>query len=80
MSIGLDEQSVRSQQLMEESPASDASVSNSSVSSGQNLTVRHFRQIVLWSLQLMPNQQDFPVQIHCDHIQTQDLNHLWREV
>ena len=40
--------------------------------------MRHFRQIVLWPLQLMPIRDDKPIQNHCDFIQTQDS--LWREV
>ena len=42
--------------------------------------VRHFRQTVLWPLQLMPIREDLPIQKHCDYIQTQGLNNLWREV
>ena len=42
--------------------------------------VRHFRQIVLWPLQLMPIREDLPIQKHCDFIQTQELNNVWREV
>ncbi|TKB88548.1 MAG: hypothetical protein E8D41_16285 [Nitrospira sp.] len=42
--------------------------------------VRHFRQIVLWPLQLMPILDDMPIQKHCDYIQTQGFNSLWREV
>jgi hypothetical protein len=42
--------------------------------------VRHFRQIVLWPLQLMPIREDLPIQKHCDFIQPQGLNNAWREV
>ncbi len=42
--------------------------------------VRHFRQIVLWPLQLMPIHEDFPIQKHCDFLQTHEFNNLWREV
>jgi CorA-like Mg2+ transporter protein len=50
------------------------------ISSDPDLIVRHFRQVVLWPLQLMPIRDDMPIQKHCDYIQTQGLNSLWREV
>lgn len=80
MSTDLAQHSVSSRQLMERSPASEASALCSSVSHDRDLIVRHFRQIVLWPLQLMPIQHDLPVQKHCDYIQAQGLNHPWREV
>jgi hypothetical protein len=42
--------------------------------------VRHFRQIVLWPFQLMPIDDEMPVQKHCDFLQTEGFNSLWREV
>ncbi len=48
------------------------------ISADPGQVVRHFRQIVLWPLQLMPIRDDKPIQNHCDFIQTQDS--LWREV
>ncbi|HSL03684.1 MAG TPA: hypothetical protein VK901_09115, partial [Nitrospiraceae bacterium] len=50
------------------------------ISSDPGQVVRHFRQIVLWPLQLMPIRDDMPIQKHCDFIQTSGLNSLWREV
>lgn len=80
MTIDLEEQSVGSRRLTEQSPPSEARVESSSLSSPHNPTVRHFRQIVLWPLQLMPVQHDEPVQKHCDYIQAHGLTSLWREV
>jgi hypothetical protein len=48
------------------------------ISADPGQVVRHFRQIVLWPLQLMPIRDDKPIQKYCDFIQTQDS--LWREV
>ncbi|HBH78798.1 MAG TPA: hypothetical protein DDY39_03130, partial [Nitrospira sp.] len=80
MTIDLEEQSMGSRRLMEQSPPSDARADSRPLSPGHNPTVRHFRQIVLWPLQLMPVQHDAPVQKHCDYIQAQGPNSLWREI
>ena len=50
------------------------------ISSDPGQLVRHFRQIVLWPLQLMPMRDDIPIQNHCDFIQTPGHNNFWREV
>ena len=42
--------------------------------------VRHFRQILLWPLQLMPIREDIQVQKHCELIQTPGADNPWREV
>jgi hypothetical protein len=50
------------------------------LSSHTDQVVRHFRQILLWPLQLMPIRDDIPIQKHCELIQTPDANNPWREV
>ena len=65
---------------MEQSTAPHASYSCDAVSCHRDQLVRHFRQIVLWPLQLMPIREDLPIQKHCDFIQAEELNGLWREV
>jgi hypothetical protein len=65
---------------MEESTPAKASDVCAAVSLDRGLLVRHFRQIVLWPLQLMPIHEDMPIQKHCDVLQTQGFTDLWREV
>jgi len=65
---------------MEQSTSADTSDVCEAVALDRGVVVRHFRQIVLWPLQLMPIRDDLPIQKHCDFIQTQGLNNLWREV
>lgn len=55
---------------MEQSTLSQSSDVHEAVAPDRGLTVRHFRQIVLWPLQLMPIHDDMPIQNHCDFIQT----------
>ena len=42
--------------------------------------VRHFRQILLWPLQLMPIRDDAPIQKHWELLQTADPGNSWREL
>ena len=42
--------------------------------------VRHFRQILLWPLQLMQIREGEQVQKHCELLQTPDANNPWQEV
>jgi hypothetical protein len=42
--------------------------------------VRHFRQILLWPLQLMPIREGEQVQKHCELLQAPDANNPWQEV
>ncbi len=65
---------------MEPSTSSATSDVCEEIALDRGLMVRHFRQIVLWPLQLMPIRDDLPIQKHCDFIQTQGFNNLWREV
>ena len=65
---------------MEQATSADTSDVGEGISLDRGLVVRHFRQIVLWPLQLMPIRDDLPIQKHCDFIQTQGFNNLWREV
>ncbi|QPD02658.1 MAG: hypothetical protein Nkreftii_000432 [Candidatus Nitrospira kreftii] len=65
---------------MEQSTLSQSSDVHEAVAPDRGLTVRHFRQIVLWPLQLMPIHDDMPIQNHCDFIQTQRFDNLWQEV
>lgn len=65
---------------MEPSTSSNTSDVCEELALDRGLVVRHFRQIVLWPLQLMPIRDDLPIQKHCDFIQTQGFNSLWREV
>jgi len=44
------------------------------------LMVRHFRQILLWPLQLMPIHSDAQVQRHWEHLERTQKNHPWRLV
>jgi hypothetical protein len=46
----------------------------------QPVVVRHFRQIVLWPLQLMPLRRNAPVQRHWEALETLDEGNEWREV
>ena len=42
--------------------------------------VRHFRQILLWPLQLMPIHPDAQVQKHWEHLDLTQKSHPWRPV
>ncbi len=42
--------------------------------------VRHFRQILLWPLQLMPIREDAQIQQHWDLLERTDPSNPWREV
>lgn len=42
--------------------------------------VRHFRQILLWPLQLMPIREGAQIQKHWELLQTADSDNPWREV
>jgi len=42
--------------------------------------VRHFRQILLWPMQLMPISEDAPIQKHWERLQAIDSDNPWREV
>ena len=66
--------------LIEQSPQSEVSALGNPASRGHDLMVKHFRQIVLWPLQLMPIHEDLPIQKHCDLLQSKEFNTLWREV
>lgn len=46
----------------------------------RELTVRHFRQIVLWPLQLMPLRPGQQVQRHWEALRAQRVGNPWREV
>ncbi|CAN0074948.1 unnamed protein product, partial [Phaeothamnion confervicola] len=46
----------------------------------RELTVRHFRQIVLWPLQLMPLRPGQQVQRHWEALRSQRVGNPWREV
>ncbi len=65
---------------MEQTTSYQSSDLDEANSSDRDPVVRHFRQIVLWPLQLMPIREDLPIQKHCDFIQTQDLDNVWSEV
>lgn len=80
MTIDLAAQPPRPKPLMEQSPQSEMSASRNPVSPGHDLIVKHFRQIVLWPLQLMPIHEDLPIQKHCDFLHSHEFNNLWREV
>ena len=43
-------------------------------------TVRHFRQILLWPLQLMPIREGTQIQKHWERLETPGSDHPWREV
>src|SRR5690349_15698012 len=42
--------------------------------------VRHFRQILLWPIQLMPIREGAPIQKHWERLQTADKDNPWREL
>ncbi|SLM48382.1 conserved protein of unknown function [Nitrospira japonica] len=42
--------------------------------------VRHFRQILLWPLQLMPIREDASIQKHWERLQVPDRDNPWREL
>ncbi|MBX3351105.1 MAG: hypothetical protein KF747_20475, partial [Nitrospira sp.] len=42
--------------------------------------VRHFRQILLWPMQLTPIREDAPIQKHWELLQATNPNNPWREV
>jgi hypothetical protein len=65
---------------MEQLTSPQTSDVSESISLDRGPFVRHFRQIVLWPLQLMPIREDLPIQKHCDFIQTEGFSNLWREV
>jgi CorA-like Mg2+ transporter protein len=46
----------------------------------QPVVVRHFRQIVLWPLQLMPLRRGVPVQRHWEALETLSTDNPWREM
>ena len=46
----------------------------------RELTVRHYRQIVLWPLQLMPLRPGEQVQRHWEALREQRVGNPWREV
>jgi hypothetical protein len=43
-------------------------------------TVRHFRQILLWPLQLMPIRKDAPIQKHWELLQKFEPDNPWKEL
>ena len=43
-------------------------------------TIRHFRQVVLWPLQLMPIKPGVPVQRHWEALQEPSAGNPWREL
>ncbi len=59
---------------MEQTTSANTSDVGEGVSLDRDLVVRHFRQIVLWPLQLMPIRDDLPIQKHCDFIQGTSKN------
>jgi hypothetical protein len=42
--------------------------------------VRHFRQILLWPIQLMPIHEDAPIQKHWELLEAADHDNAWRRV
>jgi len=42
--------------------------------------VRHFRQILLWPIQLMPIREGAPIQKHWERLQAPDKDNPWREL
>ena len=42
--------------------------------------VRHFRQILLWPVQLMPIHKDAPIQKHWELLQTLELHNPWKQL
>lgn len=65
---------------MEQATTSQPSDVGAAMALDRGLVVKQFRQIVLWPLQLMPIDDEMPVQKHCDVLQTEGFNSLWREV
>lgn len=65
---------------MEQARTSHTSDVCTATSLERSLVARHFRQIVLWPLQLMLIDDEMPVQKHCDVLQVEGFNSLWREV
>jgi hypothetical protein len=51
-----------------------------SASDADARTVRHFRQILLWPLQLMPIREDSQIQNHWELLQAAGADNPWREV
>ncbi|HTN49927.1 MAG TPA: CorA family divalent cation transporter [Burkholderiaceae bacterium] len=49
-------------------------------SSSDATHVRHFRQILLWPLQLMPQSPGSQIQKHCEALETVAADNPWREV
>ena len=45
-----------------------------------NKPVSHFRQILLWPIQLMPIREDAPIQKHWELLQTIDSDNPWKEL
>ena len=43
-------------------------------------TVRHFRQILLWPIQLMPIHRDAPIQKHWEILETLDSDNPWKQL
>ena len=43
-------------------------------------TIRHFRQVVLWPLQLMPIKPGVPVQRHWEVLEDPSAGNPWREL
>jgi hypothetical protein len=43
-------------------------------------TIRHFRQVVFWPLQLMPLKPGAPVQRHWQALEQNNATHSWREL
>lgn len=54
-------------------------MSVATVSPGDRV-VRHFRQILVWPIQLMPIREDAPIQKHWERLQTPDKDNPWREL
>src|SRR5262245_47968460 len=50
------------------------------MSVADNNIVRHFRQILLWPVQLMPIREDAPIQKHWELLQTIDSGNPWTEL
>ena len=49
-------------------------------SSSDATHVRHFRQILLWPLQLMPQRPGSQIQAHCEALEAESDANPWREV
>jgi hypothetical protein len=50
------------------------------IESGNNKLVRHFRQILLWPLQLLPVEEEAQIQEHGDLLERAGENNPWRAV